>query len=1315
MKKKIIPLLALCMSICMAAGLASCTNGGGSSSQGGSSNVEQSSSAQGGSSTQGGSSSQAGSSSQGGNTGGGEQGGTQLPDFVEWQSGEGTAFDINGKLYEIDAFGSMPRTFETYLQLDPSVTGEAGIVVGNYMKGVSELPYLSLSISDGQPRLDINGTTFSFNEVDVRSTSYVHLAVCLDKNANEAKCYVNGELIQTLSKSVADLAYEVPLRVGCDYRDGNQRVFKGKIRSLNFYKDIRTTREVNVDMTGLDRTDENLLGAYELVDLQASATELTDLSKNARNAVIKSVWLDSVDAPENYAYSFAAIGDTQHLLELYPDKVDDIYEWLVNSKDTHNIQYVMGLGDIVEHLYMSEGNLAVEWQIAREAIGKLDGVIPYSLIRGNHDASNFFNETFGTDTYLSGVDGTYDGKIENTYRTFVAGNYQYLLLTLDFEPSAEVLAWANEVVEAFPNHRVIVTTHSFIHHDGDYTDNCQPIWDDFASKHANIMMVLCGHVGWDHIEKFQLQGEKGNTVTQMLINPQYIDKFYGPTGLVAMLYFDETGENIQVRYYSTVRNQYFNAYNQFDLNLGEYANLGLIGADTEKPKIKTIGAQMGVAGTAYTLPQILVSDNSGENITPTYTVYKKGDMNKTALPVTGGKFTPTEGGYYVLEITAKDSANNEQTCSVELPVRSTALAANVLEGFGSEATLSSFVRGADAEWLSEWKGKSGVLHLAPNDTDKSYYAFRLFDALGDYALEFNSITLSVWVDARDENDGKVSTSFYDTYEGKWKGFGNSNGSGNGTWHKVVLEDFYNWEYFSESMKTSKGGQLFWSWTKNTHIYIDEITFDAKQEIEVSTDKELYVVGDTVNVQAALKADNTRPLLFSVTDPDGYPVTVTDKAFQMTKEGDYTLTVSLESPSHYASQKTVVIKCWDKFIKVASHADKYPTGEAISIPTGTYFDPKTNQDVAGATVSVAVGLNGSPVTVVDGKFTPAVEGVYVLTYTASVGGETVRTETYKVFVSNKVVEFTPSEIDCLVGNGEYLEEFEGAYGVVKYTNGSSIWGKSNTFKTHLTVDELKALDWDVLEARVWFAEGTNPSNPDPSEENWVFGDSASGTAGRNTWVTMWIGKESLETQFATLDAFYTAFAGDGAKLCSIWNTENSYIYIDYIQMRRKSVSVNEFADQASAAICLNGNTTVGSGASYSGGTAATWQESYQGASGVIKTRCNPSYAGDGHLFTFNGMYTAQELIDLNWSCIEIKVYIDKSGEFWLGTYGSDLSKLIAGGDWKTVQITKSFFEEKNTLEAFATAITSAAGAKLFYGWSTADADVYFDYIRLIMAN
>ena len=1230
----------------------------------------------------------------------------ETPVIVTWKEGNGISFDKNDVIYQTATpFAEMPYTYEAWIQVPTSVEGNAGVIYSNYTD-YSFSAYTKIEIgAGGVPSISINGTSATFNSVDVRSDEFVHLAICLDKNQNKAKCYLNGELAEEQSGVAVSATVTKNVHIiGGDFRSGNPYVFKGKISSMAFYRDIRVSSEVVADMQSVETTDENLLAAYDFNGIETGDTTVEDLSKKNFHLLIEPVWLDAdeVAAPENYSYSFAVVGDTQYIVRDNPDKLSVIYDWILENKENRKISYVMGLGDIVEHLYMSEGNLAVEWQLAREAIGKLDGNIPYSLIRGNHDDSKFLNETFGTDVYMSGVDGTYDGKIENSYRTFTVGSHKYMVLTLDFEPTDEEIAWANQVVAANSDCRVIVNTHSYLHHDGSYTSSeyggseavGQKIWDDFASQHKNIMMVLCGHVPYDPIVYRQDEGVNGNTVTQMLIDPQDIDGHNTPTGLVAMFYFSEDGETLTVQYYSTVRNQYFGKGNQFTIDLGDYSGIGEVSSDTEKPKISVINPQMGVAGTSYSLPQIIVNDNFDGEITTSYIVYKKGDENKTPLTVTNGAFTPMEGGYYVLCVTATDEAGNVTTVEKDLPIRATALSSGVLEDFASEVTAVNFTGGAESEWLASHEGASGVLHLFPNQTDKSYYWFRLFEEMGDYGLAFNSISLRVWVDAEDTNGAKVSTSFYDTYEGKWKGFGNSTTNG---WQTVTFTDFYDWEYFSESMKTSRGGQLFWSWTKNSHIYIDEITFNASKTPVVELDKTEYAKGDTVQINAYLAEDPTRKVLIGVTDPNGDEVTVTDGAFVMTVAGEYTITAAIVSPSHYAGATTVKVEALVEHIVVDKYTDKIPSGTQITVPNASVYDPIAKSEMADVAVTASVTYGGESITVTDGKFTATQTGVYTVTYQATLADGTALEEVIKLYVSDYLVEFAPSEVDCLVGEGEWLEEYEGATGVMKATYSTDTY-QGFLFKVNQTKAELQALDWDYIEIKVWV--GGSGSNPDPVYQ---VGDPYRylGSFVRNAWGKIRLSKEQI-TAVSGMDYFYNNITGGGIELFWSWNTTSQDWYFDYIAFKSNSVPV-DFDDETSLkqVVLNNANQTK------------TWVKNFEGASGVVKIEPN----GSTSTLYFKFAMTADELAAENWDSLEIRMYVTK--DMWTIYNQNAGIGSIPTGEWATLTLTKTVIASAdgtypNNIDGWCSAVVGGNGAPFFWSWGmeTSGQAIYIDYIRLV---
>lgn len=367
---------------------------------------------------------------------------------------------------------------------------------------------------------------------------------------------------------------------------GQTQRFNGYVKEMRIYEDARTPEEIASDYAGnVDYEDENFVLHYEL-DAEDEFKNITDLTGNGNDATYTQMFYDEVLPVEDYAYSLAVVGDTQTVTVSNADKLKNIYQWILDNKDEKKIQYVIGLGDITEkgedwgHKNNdTEEETAVgdaEWAAALEAISMMDGKIPYSLIRGaGHDGRERFNEWFGDhEGYTQNITGYYkEGRIENVYHTFKIGSVNYMILCLDFGAKDDVLAWANELVASHPSHRVIVTTHAYLEKDGslletgeaycpsqsyyDSTNNDgDDLWNKFVRKHANICMVMCGHMTADSVVTSTQIGDHGNVVRQILIDPQGLDTSSAPRGMVAMLYFSADGKQVDVQYYSTITDMY---------------------------------------------------------------------------------------------------------------------------------------------------------------------------------------------------------------------------------------------------------------------------------------------------------------------------------------------------------------------------------------------------------------------------------------------------------------------------------------------------------------------------------------------------------------------------------------------------------------------------------------------------------------------------------------------------------------------------------------------------------------------------------------
>ena len=89
-------------------------------------------------------------------------------------------------------------------------------------------------------------------------------------------------------------------------------------------------------------------------------------------AAAETDWIDPADkAPvTDYAYSFVAVGDTQNVCKKEPEKMANIYDWIVANVETKKIKYVFGMGDITNDSSIKE------WKVAKQEHDKLNGRVP---------------------------------------------------------------------------------------------------------------------------------------------------------------------------------------------------------------------------------------------------------------------------------------------------------------------------------------------------------------------------------------------------------------------------------------------------------------------------------------------------------------------------------------------------------------------------------------------------------------------------------------------------------------------------------------------------------------------------------------------------------------------------------------------------------------------------------------------------------------------------------------------------------------------------------------------------------------------------
>lgn len=144
-----------------------------------------------------------------------------------------------------------------------------------------------------------------------------------------------------------------------------------------------------------------------------SAISLTILIITAFIGTIAQPCDASTDAGSSF--SIIWITDTQYLSASHPTYYDSLCRWIVNNKETYNVQMVVHTGDIVD----TEGN-RTQWSNANQSMSiLLNNGIPYCWDAGNHDynATCWIGSQFAafspqtmqgrpywTDSYYDGMD-----------------------------------------------------------------------------------------------------------------------------------------------------------------------------------------------------------------------------------------------------------------------------------------------------------------------------------------------------------------------------------------------------------------------------------------------------------------------------------------------------------------------------------------------------------------------------------------------------------------------------------------------------------------------------------------------------------------------------------------------------------------------------------------------------------------------------------------------------------------------------------------------------------------------------------------------
>ncbi len=359
------------------------------------------------------------------------------------------------------------------------------------------------------------------------------------------------------------------------------------------------------------------LSSFRVLDRTMTSQEVADLGRvHAAGANVPGQQIGGNPATVTPgSFTVAIVGDTQNYSSSHPDIFQSVTQWIAANADDRNIQFVIQDGDIV-----NSGNSTSQWNVARAAMDHLNGVVPYAVVRGNHDIGSQFDAStrFGNGSPFSQqptLAGHYENPsqpnwdMRNTFHLFQASDQQFLVLTVDISADAGVVQWANAVIAEHPNARVILDTHAYLYDGGARFHNAvdpndpeghtfdqlrdellrqgepdsiyngalyggqdgETLWETLVSQHENIAFMISGHQFEDFDQfKYHLdQGDRGNKVHELLVDPQNMAN--GGNGWIRLLEFDPDDNTVHVKTYSPFLDSWDSSPdNQYDIQMSPF-------------------------------------------------------------------------------------------------------------------------------------------------------------------------------------------------------------------------------------------------------------------------------------------------------------------------------------------------------------------------------------------------------------------------------------------------------------------------------------------------------------------------------------------------------------------------------------------------------------------------------------------------------------------------------------------------------------------------------------------------------------------------
>lgn len=360
------------------------------------------------------------------------------------------------------------------------------------------------------------------------------------------------------------------------------------------------------------------------------------------------VTLPANKPPSGDEFTIVYIPDTQRYagdtLGVQAQTMQAAMNWIRDHQSSWNIELVLQGGDVVDAGYKED-----MWRRADKWFQTLDTTgIPYAVVPGNHDYQGDLNnrdsENYNTyfpssrfsDTNWWNGEFYEAGKSDNFYFTRSIKKEEYLVLGLEFQPRAKVVAWADSVLAAHPAKKAIVLTHDFMNEKGKMSShllvtndatNGDRLHNQLMSRHDNIWLVLSGHHGNGASRRM----DKATGAHYMFFDPMFLD--WGNQGFIRLLTVSPGQGTIRTMTYSPALDRY----------RSDYKNLFTLDKKPQVGSVETTDGQQPII-SQYVLAQNYPNPfNSSTQIK--YTVPEAGRVEINVYDMLGRKVAQLVNGY----------------------------------------------------------------------------------------------------------------------------------------------------------------------------------------------------------------------------------------------------------------------------------------------------------------------------------------------------------------------------------------------------------------------------------------------------------------------------------------------------------------------------------------------------------------------------------------------------------------------------------------------------------------------------------------------